>query len=367
MNRRSILAFIAPLCVFLTEPAVYSIEPDGNGAERTVGEMFPRAGAYKPRHALPTVSNTFRFDSPSLRYSSMNEVKGEDMPTMELDYAWVPDLMDRLRKRANGAQTKYNLPRPSARRFDASEPIDPYREQFEPNASRPESPRDQNTVHPWLQPPRLIPRFYFEEIPIMEFDFDLDKKFLESLPLFQSDSEQTILEPTGSVDGFFDDLAVLDLGLDNAEHETESMHETGQLEPSRSRMNWNGIAPSPASLLIQMGTVAFARRNYIEADKTFSLIVREEPEFPEAQFAYAFSKLCVGDYDEAHHAFSRSYELFEKSNIPLPHFEDLSINPKDVYYHQKRLIEYVNKNPDDTKARDLMFLLIQAINKNNRG
>jgi hypothetical protein len=178
-------------------------------------------------------------------------------------------------------------------------------------------PRRQRQKHPLLQPPKIIPKHYFEELPPLDFDLRLDDSLLKKLPLYDPNNELKIPEPEEV--NLLDVIAVIDLGL--PEESESSLQDESDSEfqyPIDITVN-DFYSNKPAGILIRMVTSAFAQRNYLTANETFGEIVKRKPDFAQAQYVYALTEFCLGDYKDASIALKKvfSWQKSIKSNYPI--------------------------------------------------
>lgn len=108
------------------------------------------------------------------------------------------------------------------------------------------------------------------------------------------------------------------------------------------------------------GLEAFKYRNYIQARKTFSELVRLNPDSAQAQFGHGICLFYAGEYENALQTIGNSYRLAKHNGMPEPTVWDLRIDPGDFRYHHRKLARYVNANPQNKTTGTLLFLLTHA-------
>ncbi len=117
---------------------------------------------------------------------------------------------------------------------------------------------------------------------------------------------------------------------------------------------------SPAQVLYNSGVTSFAQRNYIVAGQTFEKLVQMAPQSVYAQFAYALSQFFSTEYKNSLTALRTSFELAQTKKVSLPKLWQLSANPIDFRFHYQKLARYVNRNPQDHEASELLLMFAKT-------
>jgi len=113
---------------------------------------------------------------------------------------------------------------------------------------------------------------------------------------------------------------------------------------------------TPSDLLMQRAQAPFASRNYSEAARRFERLLGERPDDPQVRYGYGVALFASGQYTRAAGFIQPAKNAAQRTEITLPEMGSYYNNPADFKYHQKRLKQYLQRNPDDISAAALADL-----------
>lgn len=116
------------------------------------------------------------------------------------------------------------------------------------------------------------------------------------------------------------------------------------------------VLQSPSDLLMQRAQAPFAARNYYEAARRFERLLNERPEDPQVRYAYGVALFASGQYSSAAGYIQPAKNAAKRTDVPLPEMGTYYSNKADFKHHQKRLNQYLQRNPDDVSAAALADL-----------
>lgn len=124
------------------------------------------------------------------------------------------------------------------------------------------------------------------------------------------------------------------------------------------------LAPlSPAQTIYNQGVQSFAQRNYPKARQAFEKLATANPGSPYAHFGHGLSLFYAAEYSKSYNAFEQSEKLSAQRRQTPPNLWQMQTLPTDFRYHFKKLAQYVQQNPKEKTARDLLFYLSRISSK----